>query len=113
MVAIDTNVAVRLLVNDDPAQTSRAVELFQANDIFIAKSVVLEAEWVLRGVYRLAPKQVNESLRKLLSLQQVWLRMRRPSLRPSTPTQKAWISPMRCTNSPAGVRTRLQVEASF
>lgn len=71
MVAIDTNVAVRLLVNDDPAQTKQAADLFTAHQIFIPKTVVLETEWVLRGAYQLERTKVNTALRSLLSLKQV------------------------------------------
>jgi len=71
MVAIDTNIAVRLLVNDDPGQTGRAVALFKAQEIFISKTVALETEWVLRAVYQLDQERVNRALRGLLSLEQV------------------------------------------
>lgn len=71
MVSIDTNIAVRLLVNDDPAQTKRAAALFNANQVFIAKTVVLETEWVLRGVYKIDRQRVNAALTALLSLERV------------------------------------------
>lgn len=71
MVAIDTNIAVRLLVNDDHAQTKRVVALFKENEIFIPKTVVLETEWVLRAVYQLDRQTVINSLRGLLSLERV------------------------------------------
>lgn len=71
MVSIDTNLAVRLLVNDDPARTKRIVALFREHQVFIAKSVVLETEWILRGVYKLDRVQVNAALVALLSLERV------------------------------------------
>lgn len=71
MVSIDTNIVVRLLVNDDPLQTARAVALFKANKIFITKTVVLESEWVLRAVYGLDRKKVNASIRALISIEDV------------------------------------------
>ena len=71
MVAIDTNIAVRLLVNDDPAQTKKVVELFNSNDVFIPKTVILETEWVLRGVYQIERARSNAALRGLLSLERV------------------------------------------
>jgi predicted nucleic-acid-binding protein len=71
MVSVDTNLVVRLLVNDDPAQTIKVTKLFTAEKIFIAKTVVLETEWILRGVYSLDRKTTNNALRKLLSLEQV------------------------------------------
>lgn len=71
MVSIDTNIVVRLLVNDDPLQTARAVDLFRTSRIFITKTVVLETEWVLRAVYSLDRKKVNASIIALLSLEGV------------------------------------------
>ncbi len=54
MVAVDTNVLVRLVTNDHPAQAARAAAVFRAGPVFISKSVLLEAEWVLRYSYDLA-----------------------------------------------------------
>lgn len=68
MVLIDTSIAVRLLVNDDPDQTSRASALFKTNQIFITKTVALETEWILRGVYKIDKKHVNSALMALFSL---------------------------------------------
>lgn len=71
MVSIDTNVAVRLLVNDDHDQIRRAVELFNNQQVYIAKTVVLETELILRGVYKIDLKRVNAALTALLSLENV------------------------------------------
>jgi predicted nucleic-acid-binding protein len=71
MVSIDTNVAVRLLVNDDHDQTRRAVALFKNQQVYITKTVVLETEWILRGVYKIDLKRVNAALTALLSLENV------------------------------------------
>ena len=49
MIAIDTNVIVRFLVNDDHEQARRARALIEAEDLFVQTSVLLEAEWVLRS----------------------------------------------------------------
>ena len=54
MVAIDTNVLVRLLTADDAAQHRVALKLFSSNEKYIPDSVVLETEWVLRAAYRLS-----------------------------------------------------------
>lgn len=53
MIAPDTNVLVRLLVADDAAQTARARQMFERGDVLILKTVLLEAEWVLRSRYGL------------------------------------------------------------
>lgn len=71
MIAIDTNVLVRLLTGDDPAQTQRAAALFKSNDILIPKTVLLETEWVLRYSYELTPDVVLSAFRKILGLAQV------------------------------------------
>jgi predicted nucleic-acid-binding protein len=68
MHAVDTNVLVRLLTADDADQTKRATALFRKEAIFIAKTVLLETEWVLRRLYRLDRKVVVSALRKLSGL---------------------------------------------
>lgn len=71
MIAVDTNIVVRLLVNDDPGQARRAARLFTGNTVFVPKSVILETEWVLRGAYRLERAEVNAALRKFLALERL------------------------------------------
>ena len=81
MHAVDTNVLVRLLTADEPEQTRRAAALFQREDIFIAKTVLLETAWVLQSVYDLKAPAILDALRKLAGLanveiedaQAVWL----------------------------------------
>ena len=51
MIAIDTNVIVRYLVNDDAAQAARARRVIDTNDIFVGTTVLLETQWVLSSVY--------------------------------------------------------------
>ncbi len=71
MIAADTNVVVRLLVNDDPGQTARARRLFETETIYLPKTVLLETEWVLRRLYRLASQQIIRSIDLLISLPNV------------------------------------------
>lgn len=68
MIAVDTNVVVRLLVRDSPAQSARAAELFRKQTVYIAKTVLLETEWVLRRAYRQDAKAVTRALRALAGL---------------------------------------------
>lgn len=68
MIALDTNVVVRFLVNDDPTQFQRARALIARGDIFIAPTVLLETEWVLRAGYRFRPHDIRRFLRALLGL---------------------------------------------
>jgi predicted nucleic-acid-binding protein len=51
MIAVDTNIVVRLLTQDDERQYSKILKLFQEQDIFIPDTVLLETEWVLRFAY--------------------------------------------------------------
>jgi predicted nucleic-acid-binding protein len=71
VVAVDTNIIVRLLTADDPRQTARARRLFESETIFLAKTVLLETEWVLRRLYRLEREPINRVLEALLSLPKV------------------------------------------
>jgi predicted nucleic-acid-binding protein len=67
MIAIDTNVLVRLLANDDPVQSPKAAQLFASEDVFVPKTVLLETEWVLRFSYGLPRAAIAAAFGKLLS----------------------------------------------
>jgi predicted nucleic-acid-binding protein len=71
VIAIDTNVVVRLLTNDDPAQAARAADLLARERVLVPKTVLLETEWVLRYSYELPSSAVLSAFRKLLGLPQV------------------------------------------
>ena len=68
MHGVDTNVIVRYLTGDDPAQAAKARAVIGQMPVFVPRTVLLEAEWVLRGVYELPPKQVITALRALAGL---------------------------------------------
>jgi len=68
MVTIDTNVVVRFLVNDDPAQARRARALLEREEVFISPTVLLEAQWVLRGAHGFDVPEILGFLRALLGL---------------------------------------------
>ena len=71
MVAVDTNVLVRLVTGDHPAQAGRAAAVFNSGPVFIAKSVLLETEWVLRYSYALDTEAIVRALRGVLGLASV------------------------------------------
>jgi len=73
MVAVDTNVLVRLIAQDDAAQVARAARLFQREQVWIAKTVLLETEWVLRYVYGFMTKDITDALQGLAGLSAVHL----------------------------------------
>lgn len=68
MIALDTNVIVRLVTNDDPPQARRAASLLESSATYLPKTVVLEVEWVLRSAYGLSPKVIHETFTKLLAV---------------------------------------------
>jgi predicted nucleic-acid-binding protein len=68
VVAVDTNVLVRLLTNDHAPQAGRAVALFRATRVFVPKSVLLETEWVLRYSYGLPVATIARAFLGLLGL---------------------------------------------
>jgi predicted nucleic acid-binding protein len=71
MLAVDTNVLVRLLVNDDPRQAAVARRLFESDEIWIGVTVLLETAWVLESVYELPAADAAHALRGLLGLPNV------------------------------------------
>lgn len=71
MIAIDTNILVRFLTRDDPEQYQKSVHIFTNEDIFIANTVLLETEWVLRYAYKFEPSQIATAFRKLFGLPNV------------------------------------------
>jgi predicted nucleic-acid-binding protein len=71
MIAVDTNVLVRLLTNDDPGQARRAAGIMQSSQILIPKSVMLETEWVLRHAYGLDKKDIRRGFQNLMGLPNV------------------------------------------
>ena len=73
-VALDTNVLVRLLVNDDPAQAEQAAACIDASaGCFVPITVALELEWVLRGAYQLPREGVITAFEGLLSMRHLHL----------------------------------------
>ena len=72
MLALDTNVLARYYVREGGGaraqeEVARAV-VERGTQLFVAKTVVLELEWVLRGVYGHPPKDVGRVIEHLLSL---------------------------------------------
>jgi predicted nucleic-acid-binding protein len=51
VIALDTNICLRLVLDDDPEQTRIARHLVLSSQCFVPITVILEAEWVLRRVY--------------------------------------------------------------
>lgn len=72
MIGLDTNVVLRYLLQDDPAQTRQANRIFEqqlsaANPGFLNLATVLEIVWVLRSVLGRNPIQIAAHLETILS----------------------------------------------
>ena len=52
MTAVDTNVLIRILTNDDPNQSKLTTAFMGRQDrVYLLKTVLVEIEWVLRSSY--------------------------------------------------------------
>jgi predicted nucleic-acid-binding protein len=66
MIAIDTNLLVRLIARDDDAQVKAADE-FVGNGAWISHLVLAETFWVLDSVYELSRAQIATAVDMLLN----------------------------------------------
>ena len=71
MTAVDTNVIVRLLTYDDLKQATQASSIFATEEVWIAKTVLLETVWVLSSLYGFGEKSVRGAIALLLGLPNV------------------------------------------
>ena len=68
MIALDTNVLARLLLQDDAAQYKRAKTLFETRQVFTTTvTVMLELVWVLES-RNVVPEKINMALNALMNL---------------------------------------------
>ena len=73
MIAIDTNIIIRLMTRDDEEQYQKSLKVFQNQNIFIADTVILETEWVLRFAYKFKSVEISQAFRKVCGLPNVYL----------------------------------------
>jgi predicted nucleic-acid-binding protein len=73
MIAVDTNVLVRLLTGDDARQAAAARSLFAGERIWVAKTVLLETGWVLGSLYGFEEAAIRDAFTKLLGLRNVFV----------------------------------------
>jgi predicted nucleic-acid-binding protein len=66
MLAVDTNVLVRLLTRDDADQVS-AAEAFVSRGAWVSHLVLAETFWVLGSVYDLTRAQIATAIEMLLN----------------------------------------------
>ncbi|NQU05507.1 MAG: type II toxin-antitoxin system VapC family toxin [Calditrichaeota bacterium] len=71
MIALDSNVLLRFLIEDDADQTARAAELIRktivGNDVIYVSDIVLcEIVWVLKRLYRKSKPEIIKIIRLIL-----------------------------------------------
>lgn len=69
MLAVDTNVVVRLIADDDPGQSKTVRSLLRENHFWISKTVILETIWVLQKYYPF--EAIPEMMDSLIALDNV------------------------------------------
>ena len=73
MKAIDTNILIRFLVNDDPDQLKRVTRLFMKTKarnekLLVSSAIILELIWVLEANYKAKKHKVIVALDKIINL---------------------------------------------
>jgi predicted nucleic-acid-binding protein len=69
MIALDTNLLVRLVMNDDKKQTAASLRLLQSEErVVLLNTVLLETVWVLQSVYGASRDDVLKALQRILSI---------------------------------------------
>ena len=66
LIAVDTNIMIRLAMRDDEIQYQKVMSLLIDNQFFISTTVQLEIEWVLRSRYKKSSQQIADFLILLL-----------------------------------------------
>lgn len=76
MIALDTNVLVRFIVDDDKAQAARSARLIDratadGEAVFVSDVVLCELVWVLSVSYRVARAEIAITLGRLVQAKQL------------------------------------------
>jgi len=75
MIGLDTNLVVRFLVQDDPAQAALASEVFGSLSSdrpgFVGSVVLAEISWVLARAYRAGREEIAAAIEGLLRSEEI------------------------------------------
>ncbi len=74
MIGLDTNVLIRYLTQDDPAQSARATEILERrltlkNPGFVSIVAMVETVWVLDRAYGLTAQEIATAVERLLQVE--------------------------------------------
>ena len=68
MIAVDTNIVLRLILNDDDRQVGAIRSLMERQRLFLSLTVLLETGWVLESRYRMRRSEVAAALEGVVAL---------------------------------------------
>lgn len=68
MIALDTNILIRIVAADDARQTATARAIIDSQVCFVTLTVTLELEWVLRSLYAAPRDKIALALESLAGL---------------------------------------------
>ncbi len=69
MIAIDTNILLRLILDDDLSQGKAARKLLVKSKLFVPITVAMETEWVLRAAYGLSRSQIADAIEFIVNME--------------------------------------------
>jgi len=74
MIGLDTNILIRYLTQDDPAQSAQATEILehrltQNNPGFVSVVAMVEIAWVLDRAYGLTAQEIAKAIERLLQVE--------------------------------------------
>jgi predicted nucleic-acid-binding protein len=71
VIAVDTNIIIRLAMRDDEIQYQKVMALFKEQQFFISRTVQLETEWGLRSRYKRTVAEIADFFALLLQKNQI------------------------------------------
>lgn len=71
LLGADTNIIIRLIIDDDAAQIDRILALLTEHELFVPLTVMLEAEWVLRSRYSFSRQDIAIAFSALCKLESI------------------------------------------
>ena len=71
MQLIDANIILRFLLKDNEELTSRAINIFEENDLFCPLEVICEVVFVLQKVYNTSRQDIKNALMTLFNTQNI------------------------------------------
>jgi predicted nucleic-acid-binding protein len=74
MIGLDTNILIRYLTLDDPAQSAKATEILErrltpSNPGFVSVVAMVETVWVLDRAYGFTNKEIATAVERLLQVE--------------------------------------------